>query len=181
MKLYRSNAEHNKIYWSKFEWEIQRYVDFINNFPNFWPSLPNLIQIFCSVQTFPLNFLCHLQSFIEIGTFLLNSLTNTCCTVLFNCVQKYSNKKNIFSFPEDNISKISVKISDHLNENWSNHQIMYLFDFFWNILNDLNFSKTFFMCAWVSNNLAKLKSNNKYVYIYIKIYCLKVQYLQCVW
>ena len=35
MKLNRFNVEQNKIYSSKFEWEIQCFMDFMNNFTSF--------------------------------------------------------------------------------------------------------------------------------------------------
>ena len=35
MKLNRFNVKQNKIYSSKFEWEIQMYADFMNDFTVF--------------------------------------------------------------------------------------------------------------------------------------------------
>lgn len=55
-------------------------------------------------QTFSLNLLCHMQICIASGVFLVDSLTNLHCTVLFNCVQAYSNTTNAFSFPVNGIS-----------------------------------------------------------------------------
>ena len=68
-------------------------------------------------QPSSLNFLCHVQICIAVGNCLENSLTNACCTVLFDCDRAYSNIQNAFSLPVKSIS-ISVKIKKSSIKNY---------------------------------------------------------------
>ena len=56
-----------------------------------------------------LNFLCHVQICIAVGDCFENSLTNACCTVLFDCDRAHSNTHITFYLPVKGIS-ISVRI-----------------------------------------------------------------------
>ena len=51
------------------------------------------------IQAFSLKFLYHVQICIAAGDCFEISLTNTCCYVLFDCDQVYSNTQGIFSLP----------------------------------------------------------------------------------
>ena len=73
-------------------------------------------DIFCRPDTFllhkqasSLHFLWHVQICIAVGDCFENSLTNACCTVLFDCDLAYYNTQNTFKLPVKGIS-ICVKI-----------------------------------------------------------------------
>ena len=61
-----------------------------------------------------LSFLCHVQIYIAVGDCFKNSITNACCTVLFDCDRVCSNTQNPFSLPVKGVS-ISV---------WIKHKIL---------------------------------------------------------
>ena len=54
--------------------------------------------------SFILKFFCQLQICFAVGDFLENFFTNICCTVLFECVQAFSNTQNAFSLLVNTIS-----------------------------------------------------------------------------
>ena len=77
---------------------------------------PSHLMFFCGRDPFllhkqpsPLSFLCHVQIGIAVGDCLENSLTNACCTLLFDCDRAYPNTQNAFFLLVTCIS-ISAKI-----------------------------------------------------------------------